>query len=128
MNQVRTFVLLAAITALFLGVGYAIGGETGIIIAFLMAAGMNFFAYWNSDRMVLSMYNARPVDRASAPDLVGLVEQLAARAGLPTPKVYIVEEDQPNAFATGRNPENAAVAVTSGILRTLSHEELAGVL
>lgn len=128
MNQVRTFVLLAAITALFLGVGYAIGGETGIVVAFLMAAGMNFFAYWNSDRMVLSTYNARPVERAAAPDLVGLVEQLAARAGLPTPKVYIVEEDQPNAFATGRNPENAAIAVTSGILRTLSHEELAGVL
>jgi heat shock protein HtpX len=128
MNLVRTFVLLAAITALFLGVGYAIGGPNGMAIALLIAAGMNVFAYWNSDRMVLSMYQARPVDRATAPDLVGLVEQLAARAGLPMPRVYIIEEDQPNAFATGRNPQHAAVAVTSGILRSLSHEELAGVL
>jgi heat shock protein HtpX len=128
MNLVRTFVLLAAITALFLVVGYAIGGQSGMIIALIFAAGMNLFTYWNSDRMVLSMYQARPVDRASAPDLVGLVEQLAARAQIPMPRVYIIEEDQPNAFATGRNPEHAAVAVTSGILRSLSHEELAGVL
>jgi heat shock protein HtpX len=128
MNLVRTFVLLAVITALFLVVGYAIGGQSGMIIALVFAAGMNLFTYWNSDRMVLSMYRARPVDRASAPDLVGLVEQLAARAQIPMPRVYIVDEDQPNAFATGRNPEHAAVAVTSGILRALSHEELAGVL
>jgi len=128
MNLVRTFVLLAAITALFLFVGYAIGGQNGMVIALLIAAGMNVFAYWNSDRMVLSMYQAQPVDRATAPDLVGLVEQLAARAQIPMPRVYIIDEEQPNAFATGRNPEHAAVAVTSGILRSLSHEELAGVL
>jgi heat shock protein HtpX len=128
MNLVRTFVLLAAITALFLVVGYAIGGQNGMIVALVLAAGMNLFTYWNSDRMVLSMYQARPVDRASAPDLVGLVEQLAARAQIPMPRVYIIDADQPNAFATGRNPEHAAVAVTTGILRSLSHEELAGVL
>lgn len=128
MNLVRTFVLLAVITALFLFVGYAIGGESGMVIALLVAAGMNLFAYWNSDRMVLSMYQAQPVDRATAPDLVGLVEQLAGRAGIPMPRVYIIQEDQPNAFATGRNPEHAAVAVTTGILRSLSQEELAGVL
>jgi heat shock protein HtpX len=128
MSQVRTFVLLAAITALFLVVGYAIGGQGGMMIAFALAAAMNLFAYWNSDRMVLSTYHATPVDRASAPDLVGLVEQLAARAGIPVPRVYIVEGEQPNAFATGRNPEHAAIAVTSGIMRSLSQEELAGVL
>jgi heat shock protein HtpX len=128
MNLVRTFVLLAAITGLFLAVGYAIGGQGGMLIALLIAAGMNFYAYWNSDRAVLAMYQAQPVDRATAPDLVGLVEQLAARAGLPMPRVYIIDEEQPNAFATGRDPEHAAVAVTSGILRSLSHEELAGVL
>jgi heat shock protein HtpX len=128
MAQVRTFILLAAITALFLVVGYAIGGQSGMVIAFLFAAGMNFFAYWSSDRMVLAHYNATPVDPASAPDLVGLVEQLATRAGIPMPKVYIVDEEQPNAFATGRNPEHAAIAVTTGILNSLSKEELAGVL
>ncbi|MGE5539694.1 MAG: zinc metalloprotease HtpX [Gemmatimonas sp.] len=128
MNMMRTFLLLAVITAIFLAVGYAIGGPNGMLIALLFAAGMNFFAYWNSDRMVLSMYQAQEVDRASAPDLYGIVEQLAMRAGLPMPRVYIVEEDQPNAFATGRNPEHAAVAVTTGILRALTHEELAGVL
>jgi heat shock protein HtpX len=128
MNMMRTFLLLAVITAIFLTLGYLIGGPNGMLIALLFAAGMNVFAYWNSDRMVLSMYNAQPVDRASAPDLYGLVEQLALRAGLPMPRVYIVEEDQPNAFATGRNPDHAAVAVTTGILRQLTHEELAGVL
>ena len=128
MNLVRTFVLLAAITALFLVVGYAIGGQTGMMIAFAFAAAMNFFAYWNSDRMVLSTYHATPVDRASNPDLVGLVEQLAARAQIPMPRVYIVDEEQPNAFATGRNPEHAAICVTTGIMHSLSSEELAGVL
>jgi heat shock protein HtpX len=128
MNHARTFVLLALITALFIGVGYGIGGQSGMVIAFLVAAMMNFFAYWNSDRMVLSMYSATPVDRSTAPDLVGLVEQLSARAGIPMPRVYIVDEDQPNAFATGRNPEHAAVCVTTGILHALSQEELAGVL
>ena len=128
MNQVRTFVLLAAITGLFLAVGYAIGGQSGMVIAFAFAAAMNFFAYWNSDRMVLSTYHATPVDRTSNPDLVGLVEQLAARAQIPMPRVYIVDGEQPNAFATGRNPEHAAICVTTGILHSLSHEELAGVL
>jgi heat shock protein HtpX len=115
-------------TAIFLGAGYLIGGQGGMVIALLIALGMNLFAYWNSDRMVLGMYGARPVDAHSAPGLYGIVEQLTHRAGLPMPKVYIIENDQPNAFATGRNPENAAVAATTGLLRSLSQEEIAGVL
>jgi heat shock protein HtpX len=128
MGYVRTAILLAGITALFLAVGYLIGGEAGMLIAFAIAAAMNLFAYWNSDRMVLSMYNTREVDRRSAPGFYGIVEQLAANAELPMPRVYIIENDQPNAFATGRNPENAAVAATTGLLRHLSHEEIAGVM
>jgi heat shock protein HtpX len=128
MGYVRTAILLAGITALFLAVGYLIGGEAGMLIAFAVAAAMNLFAYWNSDRMVLSMYNAREVDRRSAPGFYGIVEQLAANAELPMPRVYTIENDQPNAFATGRNPENAAVAATTGLLRHLSHEEIAGVM
>ncbi|MGE0651678.1 MAG: zinc metalloprotease HtpX [Alphaproteobacteria bacterium] len=128
MGYVRTAILLAGITALFLAVGYMVGGEAGMLIAFAIAAAMNLFAYWNSDRMVLSMYNAREVDRGSAPGFYGIVEQLAANAELPMPRVYIIENDQPNAFATGRNPENAAVAATTGLLRQLSHEEIAGVM
>lgn len=128
MGYVRTAILLAGITALFLAVGYLVGGEGGMLIAFAIAAAMNLFAYWNSDRMVLSMYNAREVDRQSAPGFYGIVEQLAANAELPMPRVYIIENDQPNAFATGRNPENAAVAATTGLLRHLSHEEIAGVM
>jgi heat shock protein HtpX len=115
-------------TALFMGCGYLIGGQGGMLIALALAAGMNLFAYWNSDKMVLRMYGARQVSRAEAPAFYGIVEQLADKAGLPMPRVYIMENDQPNAFATGRNPENAAVAATTGLLRHLSHEEIAGVM
>jgi heat shock protein HtpX len=128
MNIFRTGLLMAALTGLFLAVGYLIGGQTGMAVAFLFALGSNFFAYWNSDKMVLSMYGAREVDDASAPDLVHLVRTLADRAGIPMPRVFIAENPQPNAFATGRNPEHAAVCVTTGILQRLSEEELAGVL
>jgi len=128
MNILRTGLLMAALTALFLVVGFLIGGQAGMGIAFLFAAGTNLFAYWNSDKVLLSMYGARPVDEAAEPELVHLVQQLAVQAGLPMPKVYIVQNDQPNAFATGRNPEHAAVCVTSGLLRNVDQEELAGVL
>ncbi|WP_409189985.1 zinc metalloprotease HtpX [Bradyrhizobium sp. RDM4] len=128
MNYLRTAMLLAGLTALFMGVGYLIGGAGGAMIALLIAAATNLFTYWNSDRMVLSMYGAHEVDRASAPELVGLVAELARRAGLPMPRVFLMDEPQPNAFATGRNPENAAVAVTTGLMRQLSREELAGVI
>ena len=128
MNYFRTAILLAGMTALFMGIGYMIGGSGGMMIALVVAAGMNVFSYWNSDRMVLSMYGAREVDRSSAPDFVGMVEQLAARAGLPMPRVYIIDNPQPNAFATGRNPNNAAVAATTGLLNALSREEVAGVM
>jgi heat shock protein HtpX len=127
-NLLRTGVLIAALTALFMVVGYFIGGQTGMLIALVVAVGTNAFAYWNSDRMVLAMQNAREVDPRSAPDLARLVETLAGRAGLPTPRLYIIDTEQPNAFATGRNPENAAVAVSSGLLRTLNQDELAGVI
>ena len=128
MNYLKTAILLAGMTALFVGIGFMLGGPTGMLIALAIAVGMNVFAYWNSDRMMLSMYGATEVDARSAPGLYGTVEQLADRAGLPMPKVYIIDTDQPNAFATGRNPENAAVAATSGLLRTLSTEEVAGVM
>ena len=128
MGYFRTALLLAAMTAIFLAVGYLLGGAGGMVIALVVALAMNAFAYWNADRMVLRMYGARQVDRASAPGLYGIVEQLALRADLPMPKVYIIENDQPNAFATGRNPENAAVAATTGLLRILSQDEIAGVL
>ncbi|MBP5858770.1 zinc metalloprotease HtpX [Marivibrio halodurans] len=128
MNWVRTGLLMAGLTALFVGCGYLVGGEGGMLIALAFAGFGNIFAYWNADKIVLRMYGAREVDRRTAPDLVGLVEQLAARAELPMPKVYIIENDQPNAFATGRNPENAAVAATTGLLQMLSHEEVAGVM
>jgi len=128
MNFVKTAALLAGLTALFGGVGYLIGGESGMMIAFLLALAMNAFTYWNADKIVLSMYNAREVDARSAPDLYGIVAQLADRAQIPMPRVYIVESDQPNAFATGRNPEHAAIAATTGLLRHLNHQEIAGVL
>jgi len=128
MNYLRTAILLAGLTALFMGVGYLIGGPSGALIALLVAGGMNFFAYWNSDRMVLSMHGAQEVDERTAPDLVRLVRELAHRAGLPMPRVYLMDNPQPNAFATGRNPDNAAVAVTSGLLDMLSRDEAAGVL
>jgi heat shock protein HtpX len=128
MSTLRTGILLAGLTGLFLVVGYFVGGQSGMLIALLIAIGMNAFAYWNSDKMVLRMYGAREVDARTAPEFVGLVEQLAHRAQLPMPKVYVIDSPQPNAFATGRNPQNAAVAATTGILRTLNHQELAGVL
>jgi heat shock protein HtpX len=128
MNTLRTGILMAALTGLFLAVGALLGGGTGVVIAFAMALAMNLFAYWNSDKVLLSMYGARQVDAASAPDLYQLVERLAAQAQLPMPKVYITENPQPNAFATGRNPEHAAVCVTSGLLGQVNQEELAGVL
>ncbi len=128
MNSLRTGVLLAGLTGLFLAVGFLIGGESGLVIAFGLALAMNAFAYWNSDKVVLRMYGARQVGEREAPALVGLVRQLADQAALPMPKVYLIESDQPNAFATGRNPDNAAVAVTQGLLRRLDQEETAGVL
>jgi heat shock protein HtpX len=128
MNYLRTGVLLAGLTALFMGCGYMIAGESGMLFALILAGGMNFFAYWSSDKVVLRMYGARQVGRSEAPAFYAIVEQLADKAGLPMPKVYLIENDQPNAFATGRNPENAAVAATTGLLRNLSHEEIAGVM
>ena len=128
MAYARTALLLAAMTGLFLAVGYVVGGQHGMVIAFLIALAMNAFTYWNADRMVLRMYGAREVDPNSAPQLYELVGDLARRAGLPMPKVYMIDSDQPNAFATGRNPEHAAVAVNTGLLRLLSAEEVAGVL
>jgi heat shock protein HtpX len=128
MNYLRTAILLAGLTALFMGVGYLIGGRGGAMIALLFAAATNLFAYWNSDRMVLSTYGAHEVDRPSAPELFDLVSELARRAQLPMPRVFVMENQQPNAFATGRNPQNAAVAVTTGLMHSLSREELAGVI
>jgi heat shock protein HtpX len=128
MNYLRTAILLAGLTALFMGVGYLIGGASGATIALLIAAATNLFAYWNSDRMVLSTYGAHEVDARTAPELVDLVATLAGRAGLPMPRVFLMDNPQPNAFATGRNPENAAVAVTTGLLQQLTREELAGVI
>ncbi|CAN5346517.1 zinc metalloprotease HtpX [soil metagenome] len=128
MSYFRTAVLLAGLTALFMGVGYLIGGSGGAVIALVIAAGTNMFAYWNSDRMVLSMHGAREVDARSAPDFVRLVAELAARAQLPMPKIYLMDNPQPNAFATGRDPQHAAVAATTGLLQSLSREELAGVI
>ncbi len=128
MNVLRTGLLMAAMTGLFMVVGFLVGGQTGMAIAFVFAAGSNLFAYWNSDKMLLSMYGAREVNETSAPQLVHIVRDLAGKAGLPIPKVYIVESAQPNAFATGRNPEHAAVCVTTSLLQRLSAEELTGVL
>jgi len=128
MNYLRTAILLAGLTALFMGIGYLIGGQSGMVIAFLIAAAMNLFSYWNSDKMVLSMTGAHEVDARAAPDLYAMVHELAGKAGLPMPRVYIMDNPQPNAFATGRNPENAAVAVTTGLLDNLTREEVAGVV
>jgi heat shock protein HtpX len=128
MNMMRTAMLLAFMTALFMGVGYLIGGQGGMMIALLVAAAMNFFSYWNSDRMVLAAYHAQEVDRASAPAFYGIVEKMTANAGLPMPRVYVFDNPQPNAFATGRNPENAAVAASTGLLQRLSPQEIAGVM
>lgn len=128
MNYVRTGLLLAGLTALFGAVGMMIGGQQGMIIALIFAAAMNVFAYWNSDAMLLRMRSARQVDDATAPELVAMVRDLARNADLPMPKVYIIENPQPNAFATGRNPENAAVAATTGLLKLLDRNEIAGVM
>jgi len=128
MNYLKTGMLIAAITAIFLGVGALIGGQTGMMIAFVIAVGLNFFAYWNSDKMVLRMYGAKEVDATTAPEFYKLVADLALRADLPMPRVYIMENPQPNAFATGRNPENAAVAATTGLLKILNRDEIAGVM
>ncbi len=128
MGYARTALLLAALTALFLAIGFMIGGESGMLFALIFAIATNFFAYWNSDKMVLGMYGATEVDARSAPELFGIVEKLARNAGLPMPRVYVIDNPQPNAFATGRNPENAAVAATTGILNILSADELAGVM
>jgi heat shock protein HtpX len=127
-NFFKTAVLLAALTCLVVLIGGALGGQQGMLIAFVLAAGMNFASYWFSDRIVLSMYRAQPVDEASAPELYSMVRRLATRGGLPMPRVYIIPGDTPNAFATGRNPEHAAVAVTEGIMRMLDDAELEGVL
>ncbi len=123
-NLMKTAILMAAITALFMALGRLIGGQAGMMLALLVALGMNFFSYWFSDQMVLKMYKAREVDETSAPQFYGMVRELAQRAQLPMPRVYLIDEDAPNAFATGRNPEHAAVAATTGILRVLhmAHE------
>ncbi len=128
MNTMRTFLLMALMTVLLVFVGNILGGQNGMLIAFLFALVMNFGSYWFSDKIVLRMNGAKEVTKAEAPELFGIVEDLAGRAGLPMPRVYITPEEQPNAFATGRDPAHAAVAVTQGILRTLSHDELRGVL
>jgi heat shock protein HtpX len=128
MNFFRTALLLAALTAFFLAVGYLLGGQSGLVIAFVAALGMNLFAYWNSDKMVLRMSNAQEVGPNEAPELYGIVQGLAQRAGLPMPRLYLIDEEQPNAFATGRDPEHAAVAATTGLLRHLSREEITGVM
>jgi heat shock protein HtpX len=128
MNTLKTTCLMALLTVLLMLVGGAIGGRGGMTMAFLLAGGMNFFSYWFSDKIVLSMYGARPIEECDDPRFYAIVRRLAVRAGLPMPKVYIIQDDSPNAFATGRNPENAAVAATTGIMRLLNDEELAGVM
>ncbi len=127
-NTLKTTVLLAGLTALFILLGGMLGGEQGMVIAFLLAAAMNFASYWFSDKIVLRMYGAQEIGEADAPEFYGLVRRLAQQAGLPMPRVYIIPSDAPNAFATGRNPAHAAVAATQGILRILSPEELEGVM
>ena len=128
MNFMRTAVLMAGMTAIFVAVGALIGGQTGILLALVIAAGTNFYAYWNSDKTALASTGAQEVDETTAPELYHMVAELAQRAQLPMPRVYVIHEDQPNAFATGRNPENAAVAVNTGLIAILTREELAGVI
>jgi len=127
-NQIKTTILLAVMTIFILWIGQLLGGRQGLIIALVFAAGMNFFSYWYSDKIVLRMYKAREATPAQAPEIYSIVQNLARNAGLPTPKVYIIPQASPNAFATGRNPEHAVVAVTEGLLDILNREELAGVL
>ena len=128
MNQFKTFLLMLVMTIMFILVGTAIGGKNGAMTAFVLAAAMNFFSYWFSDKIVLRMYGAKQVTQGEAPELYQIVGELVNKASMPMPKVYIMENDTPNAFATGRNPEHAAVAVTSGIMRILSKQELMGVI
>jgi heat shock protein HtpX len=128
MNNIKTAVLLITLTLVLVWAGAAIGGKQGMTIAFIFALGMNLFSYWFSDKIVLRMYGAKEVTETEAPELYGIVRRLAQKAELPMPKVYMIHQDQPNAFATGRNPGHAAVAVTTGIMRLLSHEELEGVI
>jgi heat shock protein HtpX len=128
LNTLRTGLLLAALTAIFMGVGYLIGGTTGMTIAFIVAAGMNLVGYWNADKLVLKLQNAEEIDPRQAGDLYRTVERLTQRAGLPMPRLYLLHTEQPNAFATGRNPQNAAVAVSAGLLRQLAPEEIAAVI
>jgi heat shock protein HtpX len=127
-NQLRTTVLLAVLTAFFVIIGQLLGGNQGMVIALIFAAGMNFFSYWYSDKIVLKMYRAREISPSQAPDIYRLVERLSQRAGLPMPKVYLIPEEAPNAFATGRNPENAVVAVTEGLVNLMTATEIEGVL
>ncbi len=127
-NLFKTAVLLAALTSLVVLIGHAIGGQQGMLIAFILAVAMNFGSYWFSDRIVLAMYGAQPIEEAQAPDLYRIIRRLTTRAGIPMPRVYVIPGDTPNAFATGRSPQHAAVAVTEGILRMLDDEELEGVL
>lgn len=128
MNNIKTMFLLVALTLILVWVGGAFGGRQGMAIALVFALAMNFFAYWYSDKVVLRMYRAREVSESEAPELFRIVRELAMKDGMPMPKVYIIEASQPNAFATGRNPEHAAVAVTTGIMRMLSNDELRGVI
>lgn len=128
MNNVKTMVLLVTLTLVLVWIGAAVGGRHGMTIALIFALGMNLFSYWFSDKIVLRMYSAREVSETEAPELYGIVRRLAQKAELPMPRVYIIDEEQPNAFATGRNPKHAAVAVTTGIMRLLSSEELQGVI
>jgi len=128
MNGLRTMVLMVSLTLMLVFVGGLMGGKSGMTIALIMAFGMNFVTYWFSDKIILKMYGARAVTESEAPELYGTVRRLAQRAQLPMPKVYVMDEDQPNAFATGRNPEHGVVAVTTGIMRILSREELEGVI
>lgn len=128
MNLVRTAMLIAVLTALFMAVGYLLGGSGGMVTAFFIAAAMNLFGYWNADKMVLRMNRAVEVDARNAPEFYAIVAELARRAGMPMPKVYLIDQPQPNAFATGRNPQNAAVAATTGLLQRLNHEEVAAVM
>ncbi|MFN3417224.1 MAG: zinc metalloprotease HtpX [Caldimonas sp.] len=127
-NMMKTAILMAAITGLFMAIGSLLGGQQGMVLALIVALGMNFFSYWFSDKLVLKMYNAQEVDETTAPQFYGMVRELAGKAGLPMPRVYLIHEDAPNAFATGRNPHHAAVAATTGLMRILNGRELRGVM